>query len=200
MGWAEPPVAPDYWAVKGWENSLEQLGCKADVAFFGNSITYWGDFSQAFPAKKVANLGYPGDNLDGMLRRVEAIKAVTPDQVFVMAGINGLHDMTLTDFSTKYRQLVDSITRAVPAARLYLQSILPVGVDQESLKGPNAKIVEANRTIADIALQFHCTYIDLFSLYADKGVMPDTLTKDGVHLQQEAYGRWFEEIRPLIEY
>lgn len=199
LGWAEKPVAPDYWAVKGWENTLQQMGCKADVVFFGNSITYFGHFSQAMPTKNVVNLGYPGDNLDGMMRRIEAIKAVAPDSVFVMAGINGLNGMKLTDFSVKYRRLIDSIGKAVPFARIYLQSILPVGKDKEKSHGPNTKIREANRIIKDIARQSHSIYIDLYQLYEENGVLPDSLTLDGVHLCPAAYGRWYDVLRTGME-
>ena len=166
--------------------------------FFGNSITYWGTFSQAFPAKKVANLGYPGDDLDGMIRRVEAIKAVNPDQVFVMAGINGLRDMPLVDFSFKYSRLVDSIARAVPFARIYLQSILPVSWCKEQQRGSNIKIKDANMLISNIAKSNSYTYIDLFSLYASNEVMPDSLTFDGIHLRREAYARWFDKLKSFI--
>lgn len=71
-----------------------------------------------------------------------------------MVGINGLHNMTLADFSLNYRLLVDSIFRTIPAARIYLHNILPVGEDKEKLKGANTKILQANRIIADIALLY----------------------------------------------
>ena len=192
-------VEPDYWAVKGWENTLRSLGYKTDVVFFGNSITYFGDFSRVFPDKRVANLGYPGDNLDGMLRRVEAIKVLHPDKVFIMGGINDLKEMPLSTFTVKYTELVDSICRAVPDAQIYLQSILPVGDERQQTHGDNAKIMEANRLIQKLTETRQCRYIDLFGLYAIGDVMPDSLTRDGLHLCPDAYVRWYEAVRPLVQ-
>ena len=192
VGLAEEQVKPDYWAVKGWENTMKQLNYKADIAFFGNSITYYGEFQRVYADKDVVNLGYPGDNIDGMVRRIETLKAVHPDKVFLMAGINGLKNMELEMFVRKYNQLVDSVRKALPCAQIYLQSILPVSRDKERDYGTNTKIMEANSSIRRIAEERHCTYIDLYSLYISDGKMPDSLTEDGIHLCDKAYDRWYK--------
>ena len=171
---------------------MRQLDYKADIAFFGNSITYYGDFQKAYADKKVVNLGYPGDNIDGMMQRIEALKAVHPDKVFLMAGINGLKNMELVTFDRKYNQLVDSVKKALPQARIYLQSILPVSKGREKDYGSNTKIREANGLIKRIAEEKRCTYIDLHSLYVEDGGMPDSLTEDGIHLCDKAYDRWYQ--------
>ena len=193
IGMTEESVKSDYWAVKGWENTLKQLDYKADIAFFGNSITYYGNFQEAYADKKVVNLGYPGDNIDGMMRRIETLKAVNPDKVFLMAGINGLKNMELEIFDRKYNLLVDSVRKALPQAQIYLQSILPVSKNREKDYGANTKIMKFNSLIERIAQEKRCTYIDLHSLYVEDGGMPDLLTKDGIHLCDKAYDRWYEE-------
>lgn len=138
------------------------------------------------------NLGYPGDNIDGMLRRIETLKAVNPDKVFLMAGINGLKNMEMETFNRKYNQLVDSVRKALPHAKIYLQSILPVSKNKEKDYGSNTKIAEANEFIKQVAQEKHCTYIDLHSLYVSNGMMPDSLTQDGIHLCDRAYDRWYK--------
>lgn len=126
LGLIEAPVAPDYWSVKGWENTVKQLNIKRDIAFWGNSITYYGNFQMAYPDKKIINLGYPGDNLDGMVRKVNTLKAVSPDKIFLMSRINGLKDMDSQTFKQKHNLLVDSMQKALPRSQVYLQSILPI--------------------------------------------------------------------------
>ena len=101
--------------------------------------------------------------------------------------------MELEVFDKKYNQLVDSVRRALPQAQIYLQSILPVSKNREKDYGTNIKIVEANALIQRIAQEKYCTYIDLHSLYVEDGGMPDSLTKDGIHLCDKAYDRWYEE-------
>lgn len=39
----------DYWAIEGWNRTLEGLrNCSNTVIFFGNSITYYGQWEKAF--------------------------------------------------------------------------------------------------------------------------------------------------------
>ncbi len=198
FGIVDKPQAPDYWAVKGWENTMLKLNYKADIVFFGNSITYYGSFNKAFPDKKIVNLGYPGDNIAGMIRRIETVKAVNPDKVFLMAGINGLRKMDLNDFTIKYNLLVDSIIKAAPNAEIYLQSILPVSSSRISDYGENDKINQANKIIKSISQYKKCKFIDLFSIYVYNNEMPIELTVDGIHLKDTAYNRWYNNIRNLI--
>ena len=194
-----PQDRGDYWCIKGWTNTLNKLDYDADVVFFGNSITCGGNFQDYFPNVKACNLGYPGDNMDGMMLRVPQIKAVSPEKVFVMAGINGLQMQTDDVFEKKYQQMVDSIKKTVPEAEVYLQSILPVNYAKTNAYASKGKIREANDIINRIAQRSGCFYVDLYSLYEKDGEMPQELTRDGVHLFPEAYDRWMEEIRRYIE-
>lgn len=196
----DPVKRGDYWSIQGWTNTLEKLHLDMDVVFFGNSITRGSCFEEYFPNVKICNLGYPGDNTDGMLLRTNQIKAVNPEKVFVMAGINGLHIQAEKVFTEKYATMVDSIKQAVPTAKIYLQSILPVNPSMKAGKGINKeKIARCNELVRKIAEEKGCVYIDLYKLYAVDGIMPKELTRDGVHLYPEAYDRWAEEIRKYVE-
>lgn len=196
----DPVKRGDYRSIQGWTNTLEKLHLDMDVVFFGNSITRGSCFEKYFPNVKICNLGYPGDNTDGMLLRTNQIKAVNPEKVFVMAGINGLHIQAEKVFTEKYATMVDSIKQAVPTAKIYLQSILPVNPSMKAGKGFNKeKIARCNELVRKIAEEKGCVYIDLYKLYAVDGIMPKELTRDGVHLYPEAYDRWAEEIRKYVE-
>ncbi len=194
-----PKDRGDYYCINGWTNTLNKLNYDADVVFFGNSITRGGDFQDYFTDVKTCNLGYPGDNMDGMMLRIGQIKAVNPEKVFVMAGINGLQSQTDNVFETKYQLMVDSIKSILPEAEIYLQSILPVNHDMKSGLASKDKIQKANEIVAKIAQRSNCVYVDLWALYEKEGEMPQELTRDGVHLKPEAYERWMEEIRKYIE-
>ena len=196
----DPVKRGDYWSIQGWTNTLEKLHLDMDVVFFGNSITRGSCFEEYFPNVKICNLGYPGDNTDGMLLRTNQIKVVNPEKVFVMAGINGLHIQTEKVFTEKYATMVDSIKQAVPTAKIYLQSILPVNPSMKAGKVfSKEKIARCNELVQKIAEEKGCVYIDLYKLYAVDGIMPKELTRDGVHLYPEAYDRWAEEIKKYVE-
>ena len=110
-----PQEAPDYWAVRGWANTVKKLDLKVDIAFFGNSITYFSNFDECYKKDSVSiiNLGYPGDNIEGMIRRVDMLKSCNPQKVFLMAGINGLEAQPIEKFKELYTELLDSIQKEV---------------------------------------------------------------------------------------
>ena len=90
-----PTDAPDYWAIRGWTNTLQKMSYDADICFLGNSITYASNFQTYFTDKKIVELGYPGDTMIGMMRRMDMLRAVCPEKVFLMAGINDLANQSM---------------------------------------------------------------------------------------------------------
>lgn len=194
-----PTDAPDYWAIRGWTNTLQKMSYDADICFLGNSITYASNFQTYFTDKKIVELGYPGDTMIGMMRRMDMLRAVCLEKVFLMAGINDLanQSMDMDEFAERYNVLVDSITNACPHAEVYLESILPVNRSHRMYRNCD-RIIQANQIITRIAGEKGMIYIDLFSLYCIDGQLPDELTNDGIHLLPKAYDRWAEAIREYV--
>ena len=191
------PDRSDNGCVDSWNNCVKKLDMEVDVVFFGDSHTAGGDWQCVFPDIKSINLGYIGEDVKGMLRRVDAIAAVHPKKVFLMAGINGLKYQSLDDFEFWYAALVDSIRSAVPDAELYIESILPV--TSYSNFCDNEKIIEANAIVQKIAAERNIPYIDVYSAYAQDGALPDAMSYDGLHLKPEAYKAWYELIKKPID-
>ena len=182
--------------IKSWNSCIRKLNIKADIVFFGNSITEGGEFQDFFPDKKVVVLGYIGEDTKGMLRRVEAITSVNPKKIFLMAGINGLKKQKLEDFSKWYELLVDSIQVTNPQAKIYIQSILPI--TKESTFCDNNKINEANMLLKELSRSKNIVFIDLHSKFNVNNSLKEELTFDGVHIKKEAYLIWVQEIRKYI--
>lgn len=189
---------PDFWARAGWTNLIEKLHTDFDIAFFGNSITCCSDFQQFFPDLKIINLGYPGDNITGMLRRVPMLQAASPSKVFIMAGTNDIFHLNITEFERRYNKMLDLITESIPTAKIYLQSIIPMNQDMRSDAPSDSKIQEANKTIEKIARRRGLVFIDIYSLYAENGKLPPCITRDGVHLCTQHYDRWAKKIEPFV--
>lgn len=199
LGWVQLDAKdrPDYWCIKGWNNTLQKLNCDVDVVFYGNSITAGSAFQDYYPELSICNLGYPGDNLDGLRFRAYTIASVKPEKVFLMGGINGSKQMPVDVFVKKYEQLIVEIQKNVPSAQLYLQSILPV--TPSITYASNDKIRRFNKLIDSLANVHQCQYIDLYHLYEKDGKMNEEYTRDGVHLKSEHYDKWAEAIRPYVE-
>lgn len=187
---------PDYWARKGWENTVKKMQIDFDVAFFGNSITCGSDFQKFFPEKKIINLGYGGDNIRGMIRRVPMLQAAHPHKIFIMAGTNDLFHISIDEYEERYNLLLDLIHDSIPAAQIYLQSVLPMNQDMNPSAPTNEKIMEANERIKNIAHTRRMTYIDLYSEYEKNGKLPQSVTKDGVHIKD--YEPWAKKIEQFV--
>ena len=87
----------------------------------------------------------------------------------------------------------------MPAARIYLQSILPVNRSIKNYKLPTIeKINGANQIIKSISKKYNCVYIDLYSLYQKDDILPTPYTDDGVHLKADAYTIWYNAINDFI--
>lgn len=115
----------DYWARFCWTNTIEKLHIDFDIALFGDSITRGSDFQLCFPDVKIINLGYSGDNILGMLKRIPMIQKSNAKKVFIMAGTNDLQHITLNEFRDRYERLIRNIQDSIPDIRIYVQSVIP---------------------------------------------------------------------------
>lgn len=185
------------WTLFSWKSSIEQLRYDADVVFLGDSITVGGDFQGKFKDTKIVNLGISGDTLSGMIDRVPMVVAVKPEKVFVMGGINGLTNQNLQESIETYQTLIDTLQQALPNTEIYMQSVLPIKSGVLS-NLDNEHIVMFNDLLKDLASSKECTYIDLFSIYVRDGEQNQDYGKDGIHLKENAYSYWFDEIEKYI--
>lgn len=184
--------------LQAWTNSIRQMNTKADIVFFGDSLIYYGEFSSLFPGRVVCNLGLRGDTLQGMIDRVEQVRILKPDIVFVMGGINNLKDCTISQFEEYYYILLDSIKRAVPSSRIVVYSLLPVNDVDFSISCSNKDIIEFNKNIKNVASEAEIEYYDLFSLYYLNVTQQNPFTVDGIHLHSYAYEKWYNCAKSFV--
>ena len=188
------------WTLFSWKSSLEKLNLKADICFFGDSITRGGDFQNCFPDKVVCNLGISGDNLSGMLERVDMIRFVSPKEIYLMAGINDLlAGNTSKVCIDKYHDLIKAICSQNPQARLFVQSVLPIN-NEKCKKNMSAQLIrDFNKSLEKICKEESVEYIDVFSLYEKDGKLPEEYTVDGLHLYPQAYSIWMNKLQSYIK-
>lgn len=192
---------PDYWCIKGWNNTLEKMDYQADVVFFGNSITYDSDFRKALPYLKIVNLGYPGDNIEGMKLRCRQISFMKPKYIFCMAGINDLlQKRTTKETITSWKDLLDSIKYTNPNAHIFIESVLPVNHTFKPNCVETDSIKLLNLLLQDLAKKRDVQFVDLFSKYAQTdGEMPEVYSIDGIHIKDSAYKIWEDQVLQIIK-
>lgn len=189
------PVAKIDWTASSWESCLLKMGARADVVFFGDSITRGGNFHQQFPNTTIVNLGSSGDTLHGMLRRVSTVQLLNPQKVFFLGGINGLTDHNGKVCIKTYEKVVDALQAALPEATIYLHSVLPVAKKRERGLCKNTTIAAFNQEIEKLAQRKGLVYIDLYHRYLlDGSLNPIYPKEDGLHLLPESYALWYEAI------
>ena len=170
-----------------------------DAVFFGDSITADSDFGEYYPRLSLVNLGVYGDTLEDLQRRVKQVRAENPARIFLMGGINSLRDGNSKACLQQYRGVLEALRAACPRAKIILQSVLPVGADIESLLGCHNDTVRAfNAGLRSLAAEYGCSYVDLYSAYEKDGALDPALTRDGVHLNYNAYGPWAEAIASYL--
>jgi len=180
--------------LQAWENSFRQMNAKADIVFFGDSLTYYGDFSSVFPDKVVCNLGLRGDTIQGMIERVELVNLLEPKVVYLMAGINDVATCTSRQFEESYDLMICKILEFIEKDGLVIQSILPVNDVDYNISCNNEQIKDCNRIIVKLANRYHLQYIDLYPIYLIDGVLPKDYTIDGIHPRKSEYSKWYNEL------
>lgn len=186
--------------IEGWTNSLKQLRLKADIVFYGDSLTYYGDFASVFPDKVVCNLGLRGDTIQGMINRIEQVCIMQPDKVYLMAGINDVTYCSLKTFEELYEMLITHMLLKLPTTSIVIQSILPVDDTDFTISCTSRQIMDCNAAIASLAQKYQLDFLDLFSVYAIRGKLPRKMTSDGIHLQYSAYSKWLDLLKAYIHY
>lgn len=185
--------------LQAWSNSLRQMNVRADIVFFGDSLTYYGDFASVFPDKVVCNLGLRGDTIQGMIGRVEQIKMLKPKQVFLMAGINDVTHLSPDDFEMLYNRLLCAISRALPEAVIVVQTMLPVNNKDFSISCDNTQIDYCNSRIKKIADGKNLICLDVHALYEEEdGQLSNLISDDGIHIKRNSYFRWYARLPRAI--
>ena len=168
------------------------------LVFIGDSLTQWFDWQGRFPEYSIANLGISGETVDGLLARSKRIRsqAVKPDVIFLMTGINNIANEQY-DIIEPYREIVRSLTSWYKQSKVVVQSILPVELPWIS----NTIIKDINHHIERIADEFEAAYLDIYGNFVDSMGVPKKgyLSDDGVHLAQNGYEVWANEVEKYLE-
>ena len=97
----------------------------------------------------------------------------------------------------------NTIIKQNPEAEVYLQSLLPVNTEMElgsRYAGYIARIKEVNEIIYRISKERKLVFVDLYAVYQVNNSLPQKYTRDGLHLNPDAYHKWAELISPYLTY
>ncbi|GGK89148.1 lysophospholipase L1-like esterase [Curtobacterium luteum] len=165
------------------------------VLFLGDSITEAGDWENRLPGERTANHGVGGDTTDGVLARLDAVVAAEPEVIVLLIGTNdfGNHRASVEHVVRNVETILVTLRRELPGVRLLLVSVLPRQAEFR------AKIEEANRHLRQFVATCHAQYLDAWPALADGDHLADRFTDDGLHLNDEGYRAYLDELEPALE-
>lgn len=126
---------------------------------------------------------------------MEMVEKLEPQKVFLLAGVNnisrGHYEETIREY---YSLILEDLSEI--GCTVYVQSILPV---REPSSVDNGRIDAANEIVKELALEYGCEFIDIHSAFTDQNdALEQELTKDGVHLNDEGYTVWIDQIKDYL--
>jgi lysophospholipase L1-like esterase len=193
VGIEQPPLyPPHYYERKSLFNLLPRD--TSDIVFLGNSIVEGCEWSELFQNPKIKNRGIGQDDTKGVLNRIDEIIVSQPSRIFLMIGINDFSNgRKEKDILQNYVRILKTIKSKSPETKIYIQSLLPVD-DLKNKSAKNSDIKSLNRGLVELSKRFETTYIDLYPLFINNGVVDSTMSSDGVHLLGPGYLKWKEAI------
>ena len=170
-----------------------------NVVFLGDSLTEQCPWDELFPDVDLKNRAIEGDMTDGILDRLEVVTALTPKKLFLSIGVNDLLFHSPDYIVENYKKILSKISQLSPSTKVFVQSLLPVNNDVRNTGVKNKDISEINRQLKKLSKDKGLTFIDLHSKLANnEGLLPERFTRDGIHLNGEAYLLWREEIEGFV--
>jgi lysophospholipase L1-like esterase len=156
------------------------------VVFMGDSITEGWHLDQSFPGKPYVNRGISGQTTPQMVLRFhQDVVNLKPKVVVILAGINDIAGntgpMSLEDIENNLTAMGEMAT--VNGIKVVFCSVLPA-YDFPWSPGqfPAQKIITLNNWLKSFVASKGYIYVDYYTpMKDDRGGLPATLSRDGVH-------------------
>ena len=165
---------------------------KNRIAFWGDSLTEWGNWGKYFPNQEIANFGISGEKSNEILSRLDQLLLWKPKKIFLMMGINDLGDgLSYQDVLENYQKLF-SLLKEQKDIELIVQSLLPTNEDLfKSTNFDGMNILELNYHLKDLCDKEEITYVDLYTAFSTYTYqLIKDYTNDGLHLNEVGYSVW----------
>jgi len=164
-----------------------------EILFIGDSLTDYCQWNELFGNPNIKNRGIAGDDISGVINRMDDLLRNKPRKIFLMIGINNLiHQNTADQVLNNYEILIKIIKTKSPHTTLYIESILPTyGKD----KYFNDQITLINKSLSDFSIKYNAKYINLYDSFKDNdGQLAKNYSFDGLHMNGVGYHLWKTKI------
>lgn len=166
----------------------------SNIVFMGTSLTQGFPLQEIFGNCDLINRGIGGNTATDILRRIDEAIEGKPKKIFLEVGTNdiGREGETIDSVFVNLKQIIATIKKESPITKIYVQSVLPFGINKNTL------IEQYNNKVAAYCKANNLTFINIYPLFLDRNKMADSLTTDGTHLKGDGYFIWANSIKKYI--
>jgi lysophospholipase L1-like esterase len=169
---------------------------RTDIVFVGDSLTEGGLWQDVLRDRVVTCRARGGQTVSEIGQWADAVVALRPRQVFVMAGINDLQrGVPIDEVLGSYVRLVEAFREG--GASVVVQSTLEC--ERRFGAGLLAAVRELNVRLSErMQRRDGVSWLDInSSLAGGEQGLREAFSTDGVHLNPSGYQRWYELVCPL---
>ena len=190
-------------------------GRRADVLFFGDSITQYWELELYFAQDVLKiNRGIGGDSTTYAARRFDAdVMQLNPRALVMLLGINDLisvapnlwykrpgadPEAVIENIEKNYRSMLEKCTAG--ERDVYVCSVLPQSLCPPYDRALFASLINrTNEILKALCREYGATYVDYYSAIACDDAMPEELSTDGVHPNGKCYAIMADVLRGAIK-
>jgi lysophospholipase L1-like esterase len=161
------------------------------LLFLGDSHVEMGRWYELFQGRyAIRNLGLSQAQIPDTIRIASAMESQEFAGVVVICGINDLGaGRTAEDCLRNYRDLLEQLKRLAPESHTLVVSVFPVIANPLDTRASllNDAVWKFNRLLEPVCREAGVMYVDAASGLASGEALHNSLTWDGLHLNERGY-------------
>ncbi|RNL84716.1 hypothetical protein ED312_13600 [Sinomicrobium pectinilyticum] len=167
-----------------------------------SSVRMWTDMDAYFPGYRFLNRGFGGSQMSDVLYYAdELVFRHAIKRLFLYEGDNDIAwGKRVGQVKRDFKKLLRAVRRRTPGTEVYIISVKP-SLDRERM-GRKKRYRAFNRWAEKYCNRKEQLYfIDVWpSMLNDSGKpRPELFIADGIHMTDEGYGVWAEQITPFLK-
>ncbi len=155
----------------------------------GDSLTYEGNWNQLLQRDDIINEGINGDTTYGILYRLDPMNLLHVKTVCLMIGINDIASGEVADdIFDRYEMIIRHFMNL--NIHVIIESTLYVSQDMYEYEFFNSEVTKLNTHLQNFATEHSLQFLDINRHLSDNGTLNSRYSRDGVHLNSNAYVIW----------
>jgi acyl-CoA thioesterase-1 len=156
------------------------------------------------PSSRLTNLCVSGATTEDVLRgQIEGALAAKPNFITLGIGINDVgHDVDVETFARNYEEIIQKLkTGGAPIVVTNIPDVSLAPVVQVYMRSMvNARVVEVNRRIEEIAKRHNLLVVDAYTVTRELiPKNPTFFSEDNFHPSDLGYEKWAELMWPTVK-